>query len=126
MSEVNFLKANWNLLDGFKSDQSKGIDHPDIQKPVDSSTSVIDLPAVQPGVIPDMSILEVINSRRSVRQFTVDPVSLEELAWLLWSTQGVQKILGILAKSVTKPLGTTTSWRSSAPPGEWWTSIDDE
>jgi len=94
MSEVNFLKANWNLLDGFKSDQSKGIDHPDIQKPVDSGTSVIDLPAVQPGVIPDMNILEVINSRRSVRKFTDDPVSLEELSWLLWSTQGVQKVLG--------------------------------
>ena len=94
MSEVNFLKANWDLLDDFKSDQSKGIDHPDVQKPVDGSTSVIDLPAVQPGVIPDMSILEVINSRRSVRKFTDDPVSLEELSWLLWSTQGVQKVLG--------------------------------
>ena len=94
MSEVNFLKANWNLLDGFKSDQANGIDHPDVQKPVDGSTPVIDLPAVQPGVIPDMNILEVINSRRSVRKFTDDPVSIEELSWLLWSTQGIQKVLG--------------------------------
>ena len=94
MSKVNFLKANWNLLDDFKSDQSKGVDHPDVQKPIDASTSVVDLPAVQPGVIPDMSILEVINSRRSVRKFTDDPVSLEELSWLLWSTQGVQKVIG--------------------------------
>ncbi len=93
MSEINFLKANWNLLDGFKSDQSKGVDHPDVQKPLDGDTSVIDLPAVQPGVIPDMNILEVINSRRSVRKFTADPVSLEELSWLLWSTQGIQKVL---------------------------------
>ena len=94
MSEVNFLKANWNLLDGFKSDQSKGIEHPDVQKPLDGSIPIIDLPAVQPGVIPDKNLLEVINSRRSVRKFTDDPVSIEELSWLLWSTQGVQKILG--------------------------------
>ncbi len=94
MSEVNFLKANWNLLEGFKSDQSKGIEHPDVQKPVEDSIHRISLPLVEPGIIPDMNLLEVINSRRSVRKFTADPVGLGELSWLLWSTQGVQKVLG--------------------------------
>lgn len=93
MSEVNFLKANWNLLEGFRSDQSKGIEHPDVQKPLEDSISIVDLPAVKPGIIPDMNLLEVVNSRRSVRKFTDDPVSFEELSWLLWSTQGVQKVL---------------------------------
>ncbi|NOQ22804.1 MAG: SagB/ThcOx family dehydrogenase [Candidatus Aegiribacteria sp.] len=94
MSEVNFLKANWNLLEGFRSDQSKEIEHPDVQKPVDDSISVIDLPVIKPGIIPYLGLLEVINSRRSIRKFTDEPISLEELSWLLWSTQGVQKVLG--------------------------------
>lgn len=94
MSEVNFLKANWDQLEGFRSDQSRGIEHPDVQKPVDENISSMDLPVVKPGIIPDLDLLKVINSRRSVRKFTDDPVSLEELSWLLWSTQGVQKILG--------------------------------
>lgn len=90
---MNFLKANWNLLEGFRSDQSKGIEHPAIQKPMDDCISVMELPAIEPGDIPDMNILEVISSRRSVRKFTNDPVGLEELSWLLWSTQGVRKVL---------------------------------
>jgi SagB-type dehydrogenase family enzyme len=93
MSNIDFLKANWNLLENFKSDQAKGIEPPDIQKPVDGNTPVIDLPEAESGIFPDAVVREVINSRRSVRKFTNDPVSLEELSWLLWSTQGVQKVL---------------------------------
>jgi len=89
----DFLKANWNLLKGFKSDQSQGIPHPHVQKPVDRNSVIIDLPAVVQDNFTDTAILEVINSRRSVRNFTGGPVSSEELSWLLWSTQGVQKVL---------------------------------
>lgn len=93
MQEVNFLKANWNLLEGFKSDQSKGTEHPDVQRPVDADVSVTDLPEVKSGIVPDLNLLDIVNSRRSVRKFKDDPLSLEELSWLLWSTQGVQKVL---------------------------------
>ncbi|MCD4776810.1 MAG: SagB/ThcOx family dehydrogenase [Candidatus Aegiribacteria sp.] len=93
MSGKDFLKANWNLLENFKSDQAKGAEHPRVQKPVDDSTPVTTLPEAESGIFPDAALRKVINSRRSVREFTDAPVSLEELSWLLWSTQGVQKVL---------------------------------
>jgi len=91
---MNFLKANWKLLEGFKSDQSKGISHPDVQKPTDETAEVTVLPEFDSSVTGDCSILDMINRRRSVRKFTDSPLSLEEFSWLLWATQGVQKVLG--------------------------------
>ena len=38
-----------------------------------------------------VSVVEAINKRRSRRKFSSRPISLEELSWLLWATQGVQK-----------------------------------
>jgi SagB-type dehydrogenase family enzyme len=93
-NDMNFLKANWKLLIDFQSDQSKGIEHPDIQKPVSAGAEVTALPEVDRGITNDLNILDIINTRRSVRKYTDAPVSLEELSLLLWTTQGVQKVLG--------------------------------
>jgi len=94
MSDTDFLRANWNLLEGFRSDQSKGVEHPDLQKPVNENVQVIKLPEAESGIYPDTATWEAINMRRSIRKYSGNPVSLEELSWLLWSTQGVQKVLG--------------------------------
>lgn len=40
-----------------------------------------------------VTVAEAIAARRSHRRFKPDPLSLEELAFLLWATQGVQRIV---------------------------------
>ncbi|MFO8182917.1 MAG: SagB/ThcOx family dehydrogenase [Candidatus Aegiribacteria sp.] len=93
MDGRDFLKANWHLLEGFRSDQTKGVEHPQVQKPVPEEVEVVELPESGPNMFPEASIGNVIDRRRSVRKFSMEPVSLEELSFLLWSTQGVRKIV---------------------------------
>jgi SagB-type dehydrogenase family enzyme len=39
-------------------------------------------------------VFECIEDRRSIRKYSGESIKLEELSFLLWSTQGVQKIIG--------------------------------
>ncbi|NIR13327.1 MAG: SagB/ThcOx family dehydrogenase, partial [Desulfobacterales bacterium] len=34
---------------------------------------------------------EILEQRRSVRNYSADSLSMDELSWLLWCTQGVQQ-----------------------------------
>ena len=40
-----------------------------------------------------LSLLEAIQNRRSQRDYNGEPITLEELAFILWATQGVSRIL---------------------------------
>ncbi len=93
MSDRHNLKANWDLLERFETDQSKGIEHPVLQKPVPEGVSIVPLPTVDMDSFPDSSISETVMSRKSVRSFTDEPVSIDELSWLLWATQGVKSVV---------------------------------
>jgi SagB-type dehydrogenase family enzyme len=75
------------------SEQSQGMPAPALETPYAGSGPVIHLP--KPGTLKPASIpLEnTITGRRSIRRFSPAPLTLEELAWLLWCTQGVQNIL---------------------------------
>lgn len=56
--------------------------------------SAIDLPTDFEALPIDNDFLHVINSRRSRRVYTGAPISLRELSYLLWCTQGVQSVRG--------------------------------
>ena len=56
--------------------------------------SAIDLPADFDSLNIDNDFLHVINSRRSHRVYTGEIISLLQLSYLLWCTQGVQSLLG--------------------------------
>jgi nitroreductase len=75
------------------SDQSQGIPAPALETPYSGSGPVIHLPKAE-SLKPASALLEnTITGRRSIRRFSTAPVTLEEVSWLLWCTQGVQKIL---------------------------------
>jgi len=93
MDGRDFLKANWHLLEGYRSDQMKGVEHPEVQKPLEEGTEKLSLQAVEEDMYPDVGLQEVLESRRSVRRFSDEPVTLAELSFLLWYTQGVQKVV---------------------------------
>ncbi len=88
-----FLKDSIRLRTDFsKSDQHNGVPMPPIDKPVPEGAELIELPKpAQWQSIPDISLLQAISVRRSHRQFRDEALSLEELSFLLWITQGVRE-----------------------------------
>jgi SagB-type dehydrogenase family enzyme len=76
----------------FNSDQMSDISPPPLQKPFDTDSQLIDLPAPESLDLGNNPLIDIINSRVSVRKYTDEPLSLEELSFLLWITQGVQSV----------------------------------
>ncbi len=75
-----------------QSDQMKGLPPPPIELPHDTTRPVIDLPSPGEFHPADDSLKNVIEKRRTLRSYARDPLTLAELSYLLWCTQGVRKV----------------------------------
>lgn len=64
---------------------------PPVESAWDRTRTPIRLPAPTSIALGALSVREAIEQRRSVREHTQTPLSLEELSYLLWCTQGVQR-----------------------------------
>jgi SagB-type dehydrogenase family enzyme len=71
------------------TDQSRGLPAPAALKTVPAGAMRIDL--VDPGAVSvgTMSLADAIGRRRSHRTFSDEPLTLEEVSYLLWCAQGV-------------------------------------
>ncbi len=87
------LKAYDGGEDDEPSDQQQGVAQPSLSK-ASYGTKIIPLTRKFDEVIKNNNFLDLINSRTSKRKYTQEPITLEELAFLLWSTQGVKQVLG--------------------------------
>ncbi|HEY7585219.1 MAG TPA: SagB/ThcOx family dehydrogenase [Candidatus Deferrimicrobiaceae bacterium] len=77
-------------VDWSSTDQSRGIPPPPPQKPVPPGALPIPLPGIDRfEEVCDAGLLRILKSRRSLRRYADIPLALEELAFLLWATQGV-------------------------------------
>ena len=76
------------------SDQQKGLPQPPLELPQDPHAPLIGLPHPQSPDIPPLDLLAAIEQRRSVRSYLREPVSTQELSFLLWCSQGVQQVHG--------------------------------
>ncbi|MBN1938237.1 MAG: SagB/ThcOx family dehydrogenase [Candidatus Aminicenantes bacterium] len=88
----DFLKDSIRKrIDFSRTPQNRGEKPPPPQIPVIPGARRIDLP--RPGEwtsIPDLGVRTAIGRRRSRRKFTRESLSLEDLAFLLWATQGLR------------------------------------
>ncbi len=75
-----------------ESDQMKGVPPPAIQKDYPNEAKVMDLIPPEEITIGNIPFREVITKRKSHRKFTEDPLTLEELSFLLWCAQGVKTV----------------------------------
>jgi SagB-type dehydrogenase family enzyme len=75
------------------SEQNEGMPPPALEQPYVGPGPVIHLPKPEHLRPPSALLEHTIAGRRSIRRFSPAPLSLEEAAWLLWCTQGVQQIL---------------------------------
>jgi len=88
------MKAGFVKLEKVISDQTKGIERWPLQKECPKDAEVIELPKPDKSVLKKSDIFDCIGDRKSRRKYTDEPLSLEELSYLLWATQGVKKVVG--------------------------------
>jgi len=86
-----------------RSDQQTGHPQPPLELPPDPRARIIDLPRPVSLDIPSLDLRTAIERRRSIRSYLREPITLEELSFLLWCTQGVQRIHGNQATFRTVP-----------------------
>jgi SagB-type dehydrogenase family enzyme len=91
-----FLKDSIRLQTDFsQTDQRRGVPAPPIEKPFDPETQRVTL--THPGKwesIEARNLTDAIGRRESHRRFADEALTLEELSYLLWSTQGVRRARG--------------------------------
>jgi len=69
----------------------------------DKTKRVIDLPHPKEIEIGDINLRAAIENRRSVRRYSKTPLTIEELSYLLWCTQGVKEVIPRSATLRTVP-----------------------
>lgn len=76
-----------------RSRQMAGMPQPPLELDFDRSKKVFELP--QPGEIEvnTLDVRKAIELRRSIRSYSGQSLAIDELAYLLWCTQGVQKVV---------------------------------
>jgi SagB-type dehydrogenase family enzyme len=87
-----FLKADsWEAWTKDETDQRAGVPVPPPQKPYPEAAQLIDLAAPEDLGLGQMPVVQAIKQRRSHRSYTQEPLTLEELSFLLWATQGIEQ-----------------------------------
>jgi len=76
------------------SGQQKGHPQPPFELPHDLNKPTIDLAKPDSLVAPRVDLATIIEGRRSARTYADNPISLAELTFLLWCTQGIKKAGG--------------------------------
>jgi len=87
-----FLKDSIRKKIAFKyTDQNQGVPVPPIEKSCSDGSILVDLPGVDEWkTIAKTDITRAIGNRKSHRVYLKESLSLEELAYLLWCTQGMR------------------------------------
>jgi SagB-type dehydrogenase family enzyme len=77
------------------SDQMRGRPAPPLELEQEESKPLVELPGPDSGLwqFRDVTVRDAIESRRSLRSYGTAPLSLEELSYLLWCTQGVRNVV---------------------------------
>jgi SagB-type dehydrogenase family enzyme len=82
--------AGSRLVDCQNTQREQKLPPPEIEEPYDLMAKLVKLP--EPDLLLDKQVnfLELIELRTTVRQFHQTPLTLSELSYLLWCTQGVK------------------------------------
>lgn len=94
-NDTHFLRNDgWRewARDDHETDSRKGIPRMPAEKSFPHDAQMISLTNPSDFRIGDMPLREVIAKRRSRRQYTPDPISVDELSFLLWACQGVHRV----------------------------------
>ena len=88
------LKSDeWETWRRSETDQKRGVPYPPLEEPVPPDALLVDLVAPGDFAVGRMPLIDAIRIRMSHRTFTDERLTLEELSFLLWATQGVRELV---------------------------------
>ena len=79
-------------MDEEPSDQQKELPQPPLELPFDDSMPMLDLPDPRTLVVPSIDLRTAIDRRHSYRLYRDQALTMDELSFLLWCTQGVKAV----------------------------------
>lgn len=79
-------------MENIVSDQMKNLPQPPLEKKFDKDGDIIDLTPIEEIKIENDNLIQNIQNRKSHRQYNKKPLTLEELSFLLWASQGVKSV----------------------------------
>ena len=85
----DFLKLDFAKFKTITTDAKKGAPQPPKVKPYNINSKMVDLPIVDENTLTNKNIYTCIKEGRSTRFYNDRPISLNELSYLLWATQGI-------------------------------------
>jgi SagB-type dehydrogenase family enzyme len=85
------MKANFTSWREVISDQNQKVPKPPLSK-AETGNQIIKLPEVTEQDVNQTSVYQALVNRKSHRKYTDDKISITELAYLLYVTQGVKSI----------------------------------
>lgn len=88
-----FMKGYTELEEDIVSDQNEKIAQPPLEKGCIGS-KIIPLTKEFEALMKQNNYLELLNNRTSKRNYSLAPLSIDELSFLLWATQGVKSVIG--------------------------------
>lgn len=78
--------------------QKKGVPPPPLQKPYPQNGELVSLISPDEFTVGNISLIQAIRGRQSWRKFKDEKLTLEELSFLLWTTQGIREVSKISTK----------------------------
>ncbi|MGN6713154.1 SagB/ThcOx family dehydrogenase [Anaerocolumna jejuensis] len=84
-----------------ESDEAKGLPQPLLSNEKTTDT-VVQLSKEFEDIITDGNFLSVLNNRTSKRKYAEEALTLKELSFLLWATQGVKGVIGNKRKATLR------------------------
>jgi len=87
---LRYYLKDHEWTDHVKSDQSLGKPQPPLVKPYDPNGEIVDLPAPEKCALKHNDLSRAFVERKSNRLFKKESISLEELSYLLFNTQGIR------------------------------------
>lgn len=88
----DMLRSNWSRLNREGTPQLLGVPAPAFVQPVPADAPRIRLPDALATGLGEKSFRDITAGRRSRRKYLAEPISLEELSFLLWSSAGVKAV----------------------------------
>lgn len=93
-----FLKDSIRkTIDFSRTDQSRGIKAPPIEKPYSPDSERVELINADWDKLFDITLSKAIKNRESRRNYNNEPLTLTQLSFLLWATQGIRMCAGDIA-----------------------------
>ncbi len=88
----NIMKSGFVHFSHVITDQRRGIEIPSTQKVYDTNAEITDLPFPDESILKKPNIFKCIKERKSRRKYTEESLTLADLSYLLWATQGIREV----------------------------------